>query len=114
MYVGTVLRFISRAVCVCLASLVNIAWELIGSLAGPVAKGDKFKIGYGKKQKDFFKFPFQPCNYELVVMSEISDVDRDGKNLHQGQAIGNDLLTDTEKECTSLLIFFNFHNTHYI
>ena len=40
-------------------------------------------------------------------------MDRDGKNLHQGQAIGNDLLTDTEKECISLLIFFDFHN-HFI
>ena len=38
-----------------------------------------------------------------------------GKNLHQGQAIGNDLLTvtDTEEECISLLIFFDFHN-HFI
>ena len=40
-------------------------------------------------------------------------MDRDGKNLHQGQAIGNDLLTDTEEECISLLIFFDFHN-HFI
>ena len=41
-------------------------------------------------------------------------MDLDGKNLHQGQAMGHDLLTDTEKECISLLqIFFDFHD-HFI
>ena len=41
---------------------------------------------------------------------EISDVDLGGKNLHQGQAMGHDLLTDTEKERISLSIFFDCNN----
>ena len=40
---------------------------------------------------------------------EISDVDLGGKNLHQGQAMGHDLLTDTEKERIYLSIFFDCH-----
>ena len=41
--------------CVCLASLVNIAWELIGSLAG-CQRGliQNWIQEDGKKQKDFF------------------------------------------------------------
>ena len=41
---------------------------------------------------------------------EISDVDLGGKNLHQGQAMGHDLLTDTEKGRIYLSIFFDCHN----
>ena len=37
-------------------------------------------------------------------------MDLGGKNLHQGQAMGHDLLTDTEKERISLSIFFDCNN----
>ena len=33
-----------------------------------------------------------------------------GKNLHQGQAMGHDLLKHTEKERISVSIFFDCHN----
>ena len=80
MDVGTVLRFISRAVCVifsqyCLGINWFISW---------LPKGIILKLDTGRREKGFLKFPFQPCNYSGHV--EISDVDLDGKNLHQGQA----------------------------
>ena len=75
--------------CVCLASLVNIAWELIGSLAG--CQRGLIKIGYRKTGKNKRIFLNSPFSRAISGHVEISDVDRDGKNLHQGQAIGNDL-----------------------
>ena len=104
-----VLRFISRAVCVifsqyCLGINWFISW---------LPKGVNLKLDTGrrKKQRVFLNSPFSRANSDHV---EISDVDLDGKNLHQGQAMGHDLLTDTEKECISLLqIFFDFHD-HFI
>ena len=50
------------------------------------------------------------CAITISGHVEISDVDLGGKNLHQGQAMGHDLLTDTEKECISLSIFFDCNN----
>ena len=113
MYVGTVLRFISRAVCVCVSGIFSQYCLGINWFISWLPKVINSKLDTGRREKNkriFFNSPFSPAISGHV---EISDVDRDGKNLHQGQAIGNDLLTDTEEECISLLIFFDFHN-HFI